>query len=331
MKNRGFTLVELLAVIVILTMLVFITTISVGNIISNSKQSLLSEQEKTIEEAAKIYYLKEGGTATPVCVNLSDLIEKGYIDGKEVIDPKTSEPMVGSVKITREANQYTYKYEDKTTCFVCSKITSVEEVDTTIKLGDEINCGSENFYVINNNGSSVQMISKYNLNVGSSRYLNKTTYGLQDKNAIGVDSANKATFGQVAFYADIASTGNNGYWNASGIKYPVFIYNENSDVYNYVEDYKAYLIYSGLAIEEASLLNEQQLLNLGCTNYSNCTNAPTWLNSTSYWTGVASSSLGMVAVSTRNTAAKVYINQNCTTSNTYGVRPVITIPLSQIK
>ncbi len=114
MKNKGFTLVELLAVIVILSLLAIITTVSIGNIMSSSKNSLSDEQKKNLEESAKIYYIKEGMSSNVNCIDLSDLISKGYIESSEVLDPKTKKPMTGSIKITFEANQYTYEYQSKT-------------------------------------------------------------------------------------------------------------------------------------------------------------------------------------------------------------------------
>ena len=109
--KKGFTLIELLAVIVILGVILSITFLSVNTIIKNSKESLSDSQKHNIEEAAKAYYLKEGTYSDNACVNLSDLINKGYIDAKEVKDPETKQTMTGSVKITYESNQYFYEYQ----------------------------------------------------------------------------------------------------------------------------------------------------------------------------------------------------------------------------
>lgn len=109
--NKGFTLVELLAVITILGVVLSITVLSVTSVINNSKNSLSKTQKYNVEEAAKVYYLKEGIESDNTCVSISDLISKGYVEAKEVIDPKTKQPLNGSVKITYEANQYSYKYQ----------------------------------------------------------------------------------------------------------------------------------------------------------------------------------------------------------------------------
>lgn len=113
MKNKGFTLVELLAVVTILAILMLIVVLTVNPIISNSEKELLSTQKKNIEEAARVYYLKEG-TDDTTCVDVEELISKGYIEGNKVVDPETREEMTGSVSITYASNQYSYQYQEET-------------------------------------------------------------------------------------------------------------------------------------------------------------------------------------------------------------------------
>ena len=112
MKNKGFTLVELLAVLVILAIIVTITAVAVSSILSSSENSVSDLQKKNVEEAAKVYYLKEGMNTNATCVSIEYLIDEGYIEGTEVTDPKTKEPIEGSVKITYASNQYSYKYQN---------------------------------------------------------------------------------------------------------------------------------------------------------------------------------------------------------------------------
>ena len=40
-------------------------------------------------------------------------------------------------------------------------------------VGDEIACGTEHFYVIDNDSKSIRMLSKYNLNIGVTIYKEK--------------------------------------------------------------------------------------------------------------------------------------------------------------
>ena len=107
--EKGFTLIELLAVIIILSIIVLITTVSLNKVINNSKDSISETQKKYIESAAESYYIKEGMNEQVTCVNLSTLIEKGYMDSSEIKDAKTKEILSGSVLITYESNQYSYQ------------------------------------------------------------------------------------------------------------------------------------------------------------------------------------------------------------------------------
>lgn len=110
--NKGFTLIELLAVITILAVIMLITTLSVGSILSDSKSNLSNTQKDMLESSAEAYYLKEGMADEVTCVNVSDLITKGYLDNTLVKDPKTGEDVSGSIKITYSANHYLYEYQE---------------------------------------------------------------------------------------------------------------------------------------------------------------------------------------------------------------------------
>ena len=110
--NKGFTLIELLAVIIILSIISLIVVVSVGSILSNTEESLYDIQVKQLEEAAEKYYLKEGMDLGISCINVSDLIAKGYIKGSKVLNPEDNTEMTGSIKITYSSNQYFYKYQN---------------------------------------------------------------------------------------------------------------------------------------------------------------------------------------------------------------------------
>lgn len=95
MSKKGFTLVELLAVIVILAIIMAIAIPAVQNTISSSKDKLYNLVVKQIEDAAKQYMLKSSasteiptGPAVIGLVHLSDLIDGGFLEGT-VQNPKT--------------------------------------------------------------------------------------------------------------------------------------------------------------------------------------------------------------------------------------------------
>lgn len=57
-NKKGFTLVELLAVVVILGTIATVATVSVFGIIDKQKESLLKEQIANLKDAAQSYYIK---------------------------------------------------------------------------------------------------------------------------------------------------------------------------------------------------------------------------------------------------------------------------------
>ena len=114
MNRNGFTLIELLAVIIIIAVIASITVISVNKTLNNSKNTLSDVQIDNIIKASQSYYLEEGLDRNVSCINVADLISKNYIDSKQVIDPKTRNPMEGSVTISSNGSKVLYDYsEDK--------------------------------------------------------------------------------------------------------------------------------------------------------------------------------------------------------------------------
>lgn len=125
--NKGFTLVELLAV---LFMLSVITLMTVPNIVETNKKTKETEQkefEKTIENAAEVYVethqrneeilnLKTNGGQ--ICISTKKLVDLGLVsdqlknpkDEKAIKDVKKS-VLVESV-IKSDYSEITYTYQD---------------------------------------------------------------------------------------------------------------------------------------------------------------------------------------------------------------------------
>ena len=122
MNKKGFALIELLAVFAILAILLTIVVASVTNIISSSKDNLHDQQANQIENAARMWYLESGkdlADGESCKISVSDIVSKGYIEGNDVIDPKTSESMIGYVEIKFKNNQYTYTYNESSVISDC--------------------------------------------------------------------------------------------------------------------------------------------------------------------------------------------------------------------
>ncbi len=143
MKKQGFTLVELLAAIVILGLIVTIVYPVIISTIHSSEKKAHDSQVKIVEEAIKLYYLEhvselkdldENGEVAGCTgdfvnalnsspVSIDTLVEQGYISDNELrednnghkrlIDPCTDEPIQGTISVKWICNmkQYEYKFD----------------------------------------------------------------------------------------------------------------------------------------------------------------------------------------------------------------------------
>ena len=187
-------------------------------------------------------------------------------------------------------------------------------VDKTYAVGDEFCLEKECFYVIKDNGTTVDAFAKQNVNTKSNR---------QDTNA------NTLTF---------AKAKNNGkpYWEDDdgnllskyGTSYPANVFDSNSNLYKPLENYKTYLKNTlGKTSITAKLITYEDLISLGCSKdvYS-CKSAPSWVYSTRYWTASANVYLAVWFVDLDAEFGNHYFDS----SRDCGLRPVITISKSDI-
>ena len=102
MNKNGFTLVELLAVITILALIGLITSISVANMVKESKAELSDMQKKSIKLAAQswgsdnIDELPTGESC--IFLTLKDLKDSGFLDSN-ILDPKNKKAISDDIKI----------------------------------------------------------------------------------------------------------------------------------------------------------------------------------------------------------------------------------------
>ena len=184
----------------------------------------------------------------------------------------------------------------------------------TYSVGDEFCLENECFYVIKDNGTTVDALAKQNVNTETNR---------QDANA------NTLTFAK-------RTNGNYGYWTDSsgkllskyGTSYPANVFDNNSLLYVPVQNYKTYLKNElGKTSVDARLITYEELTSLGCNESERtCTSAPSWVYATKYWTA---------SVYGRNNVWRVrsygdFGSFNFDESGSFGLRPVITISKSEI-
>ena len=200
------------------------------------------------------------------------------------------------------------------------KVTSVSQGNNfkTYAVGEEFCLENECFYVIKDNGTTVDALAKQKVNTESNR---------QDANA--------GIFDNTLAFAK-RTNGSYGYWTDSkgnllskyGTKYPVNMFDSNSLLYEPLENYKTYLKDTlGKTSVDARLITYEELTSLGCSESSHsCKSAPSWVYNTYYWTA---SALNNSSVWIVNSFGNV-LGLSFDSSRSCGLRPVITISKSDI-
>jgi hypothetical protein len=186
--------------------------------------------------------------------------------------------------------------------------------EKTYAVGDEFCLENECFYVIKDNGTTVDALAKQNVNTETNR---------QDKNANTLAFAEK-------------TNGSYGYWTDSsgkllskyGTSYPANVFDSNSLLYAPVQNYKTYLKNTlGKTSVDARLITFEELIGLGCnSNKYSCKSAPSWIYSTLYWTASAVDNHGVWGTYSGGDIGSIHFAY----SGGYGLRPVITISKSDI-
>ena len=108
MKKNGFTLVEMLTVIIILVSLGLISIFTINKIVKRSGDDLYDIQVNTIKEAARNYAVKNGSTlGASNEITICDLKRNNLID-EDFIDPRTEKPFDESliIKIINDNSNY---------------------------------------------------------------------------------------------------------------------------------------------------------------------------------------------------------------------------------
>ena len=104
MNKRGFTLAELIGVIVVLSLICLITVPAIASVLKTNKKSLCETQLNNIIAAAK-NYVSENILSMPVndgeskTITIQDLIDNGYIES-DIQNPATKEAFDSEIEIT---------------------------------------------------------------------------------------------------------------------------------------------------------------------------------------------------------------------------------------
>ena len=151
----GFTLIEMIGVIIVLSVIALVVYPTVGRIIANNKTKAYEHQVSVIEDAASNWLttnedkLKDNSYALPI----SDILSSGLIEEDELINPINNEPIDGCVFITwrKGTKQYEYNYVENCSDFVIPTLVSL----TASSNENEYGWRNKDFY-ISLNGSDIE-------------------------------------------------------------------------------------------------------------------------------------------------------------------------------
>lgn len=113
MSKRGFTLAELLGVIVILGILGMVAMLAIEKNIRDGRLKTCKTQEKTIIEGAKMWQIDN--PTSEGSVTIEQLKNGGYIDEK-LINPMTEEKYNEYTRVNINTNEYTVEYISEKGC-----------------------------------------------------------------------------------------------------------------------------------------------------------------------------------------------------------------------
>lgn len=113
--NKGFTLAELLGVIVVIGIIAVIATVTVDRSIKDSRYEACMAQEKNIVEGAKAWSIDNAAllpvSGNTVNVSFDDLMDGNYIED-DLVSPMTDEVFSNSTVVTiKSDNGTSYDYD----------------------------------------------------------------------------------------------------------------------------------------------------------------------------------------------------------------------------
>ena len=125
--KKAFTLVELLGVIIILAVIALISLPIIDNTINQSRQNALERTIENIEDAAYRYSVEYdlGYPLEQQILQLSELINKGFISNEDHINPVTDEELNGCVLYRWDETYKQYKFEYADPCEIRETIPTM--------------------------------------------------------------------------------------------------------------------------------------------------------------------------------------------------------------
>lgn len=108
LNNKGFTLVELLAVLVILIAIMSIAIPSISSSLERSKDKQNGARKKVLESAAELYVTDHRNNIdSSCCVSLDKLKSENYVD-EDAINDADGKKFEGVIYFEKDSNTYEY-------------------------------------------------------------------------------------------------------------------------------------------------------------------------------------------------------------------------------
>ena len=174
MNKKGFTLVELIGVVVILGLIALIAFPALLNQINTSKNEVSESVRELVISSSKSYVENDTQLAPKkYCITFEELIDGGYLT-EGIVSSERDKLQNKRVMVTYYNNKYNYELVDSKDCYICKSVKTVTIDDATVptgqyNLGDEYTCevkkGVEyNFFVISSDENNVNLLMDSNVN-----------------------------------------------------------------------------------------------------------------------------------------------------------------------
>lgn len=169
MKHKGFTLIELMGVFVVLALILLMTIPQIMSSIKNSADQEIEQFKNTLYVAAE-NYIAEYDIKAPTTISVETLVKSGFLKSS-LINPKTNKRIdyieegksgiKGAVKITKTDNKYSYIYND-------TYDTDNLKLPETIEVGKTIVFCGRSWWVLAQDTNTITLM--LNGSAGTGRY-----------------------------------------------------------------------------------------------------------------------------------------------------------------
>ena len=328
--KKGFTLIELIAVLVIMAIIALIATPLVMSIIRKARISAdkrsIDAYGRSIELAIAGYLLDTGKFPTSVEQLTIEYSGNQVVCSTTQINTDSSVYLAGCTVAGRSVDNYTYG-EDK---------TPPAPTYTAYQIGDQVTYNSINYYVIKDSDTTedsvillkAEPLTTAEVNQYGNGHVNRYTPG-----SVG-SASNQNGYGGMAYYTSETC----GYVNNSWVETGCTTDYEESEVKYAVDAWKT--ANAPLATEARLIQYDELFSGIGyekkescsvgnCYTYDSLENVPNWIYNSNYyyWTSTpymdSTSRLWLITDSGFLNGYEVF-------DSSYTVRPVITIKKSAL-